>query len=60
MSQAHDVLLGRVARLGKLSEEDIVAFQALPIEKASLRANQNVARANDRPNSSILIIGASR
>jgi len=55
MSQSHDVMLQRLSRLGNLSEDDRKAIASLPIEQADLRADQDVARVNERPSRSILI-----
>jgi CRP-like cAMP-binding protein len=55
MSQSHKIMLQRLSRLGKLSEEDRDAIRSFPIQQADLRANQDIARVNDQPSRSVLI-----
>jgi CRP-like cAMP-binding protein len=56
MSQPHEILVQRVARLGKLSEEDLEAVRSLPIEQADLSANLDIARLGDKPSHSVLVV----
>jgi CRP-like cAMP-binding protein len=56
MSQAHEVMLNRVSRLGKLFDEDRDAIRALPIEEADLGAQENIAREHDKPSHSLLVV----
>jgi CRP-like cAMP-binding protein len=55
MSQSHEILLHRLSRLGKMSEEDRNAILSCPIQQANIRANQDIARVNDQPSRSVLI-----
>jgi CRP-like cAMP-binding protein len=56
MTQSHEILLDRVSRLGKLSDNDREAIRSFPIEQADLPANYEIGRMGDKPSHSVLIV----